>query len=84
MGGSRAFCLPFVSQRTWENCGLSPVGHDWGSQFPSPRALQPCFLAPPPPPFPHSSRGGSELGRGLSRALKGSLSRGGRVSTTLS
>lgn len=49
-GGSWAFCLPFVSQRTWENCGLSWVGHDSGSQLPSPWALQPCFLALPPLP----------------------------------
>lgn len=79
--GSRAFCLPFVSQRTWENCGLSRVGHDSGSQLPSPG---PAALFPGSPTPPHSSRGGLELGRGLSRALKGSLSRGGRVSTDCS
>ena len=79
-GVSQAFCLPFVSQRTWENCSLSRGGSQLhGQPAPLPIALpsrQASSLSPP------LFAGGecSELGRGLSRALKGSLSKGGRVS----
>lgn len=80
-GVSQAFCLPFVSQRTWENCSLSRGGSQLRGQ-PTPLPItgpshQASSLSPPL----FAGRGGhSELGRGLSGALKGSLSKGGRVS----
>lgn len=87
-GVSWAFCLPFVSQRTWENHPSdSGVGHCSGSPVSTPPSFlppsqQPSFFAPPTPP--PSSGGGLELGRGLNGALKGSLSKGGRLNSILS
>lgn len=70
--GSLAFCLPFVSQRTWENCSLGPSGS---------LLWQTAFLpASPPPTLPPccggESRGGLGPERRLRQALKGSLCKG--------
>lgn len=78
-GASQAFCLPFVSQRTWENCSLSRGGSQLhGQPLPSPSARSRASSLSPT--LPAAGEGGLELGRGLSEALKGSLSKGGRVS----
>lgn len=57
--GSQAFCLPFVSQRTWENCSLSP---GWVTT----RAATPLPLCPaaghPCSPHPSPSRGRLRIG----------------------
>ena len=50
-GVSQAFCLPFVSQRTWENCSLSRGGSQLrGQPTPLPIAWpshQASSLSPP-------------------------------------
>lgn len=86
MGGGKpgllfTFC---VTKNLGKSLSESGVGHHSGSAPLPPLLLCPTAKLPSSPTPPHSSGGGLELGRGLSGALKGSLSKGGRLNTILS
>lgn len=83
--GKRGLLFTFcVTKNLGESPSDSGVGHCLNSPLsnPPPPPSNQAFLLPPTPP--HSREGGLELGRGLSRALKGSLSKGGRLNWILS
>lgn len=70
-GVSQAFCLPFVSQRTWENCRLSRGGSQLRRQpAPLPLApLPPWLPSPSHPPQPGFLALPTPLGGGGGRGV---------------